>query len=696
MGYYGFLATQVPPRRLLAAAARRAVRAARIRLAPPTAPSTAELLEALSCNGPGEVGAALAAGLPRAAWTPAQLRRTLPRALPGSLARIAARAEDAAAGRLLVYGRRIDARRPDGGTDWQRDALNGGRFDGRAPSGALPPAPGLDPKAAWALARGEQWVALACAAALGGPDAGSPDGALAASVADFEAENPLGRGVHWASAMEVALRAWNLALALWLRSPRGLPGPALALPASRLLVASGRFVLAHLEDDTAVPNNHLVTDWLGLLACAAALPRWPEAARWRALACAGLRAAIDDQVHADGTSFEGSVPYHRYSLELFLAGLLLAHAAGAGLGRAYAARLRAMLAATRALLAASGELPLLGDNDSGHALAVRERGPTEGGYLLPLGAALTHDPALLVRPGTADADEVAWLLGPGALAWLERARPGPPPGSAAFPSGGFHALRRGAIEAFVSCGRNGQRGIGGHSHNDKLALELFVAGVRAVCDPGTPVYGRDPALRDAFRATRAHATVAVDGLEQAPIPPGRIFALPEAAGARLIGLARGADADQLAGEHRGYARAGIVHRRRLWAAPEGLVAVDRLLGRGRHAVELRWPLASIRAAVRPATAAEADALARLARTAGRGRLRGPLDLCGVVEVSLGAAGRLLLALSGPTGLALELAPAVRAPGYAERVEGTVALAAGTVRCPATLATVILHLPGPPR
>ena len=29
-------------------------------------------------------------------------------------------------------------------------------------------------------------------------------------------------------------------------------------------------MLAHLEDDTAVPNNHLAADWLGLLACAGA------------------------------------------------------------------------------------------------------------------------------------------------------------------------------------------------------------------------------------------------------------------------------------------------------------------------------------------------------------------------------------------------------------------------------------------
>jgi hypothetical protein len=694
IGYYGFLATRVTPRRLLATAALRAVRGARNRLAPPLAPPPERVLSALGCADPGALAGLLVAR-PRPAppaWTPAALACALDRHLPGERARAMLRAEDAAAGRFEVYGRRVEARRDDGGTDWQLDAIHGGRFAGWAPSAALPPAPGLDPKMAWALARGESWVALACGAVLSRRrDGDRLEAALAASVRDFVVQNPVGLGVHWVTAMEVGLRAHHLALALWILAARRralLPG--LALDAARLLVASGRFVVAHLEDDTAVPNNHLVCDLLGLVACAAWLPDWPEAPRWRALAVDGLRRALADQVHPEGTSFEGSVPYQRFSLELFTAGALAAHAAGAPLGRAAAGRLRALFRTTRALLASSGDLPQLGDNDSGHALGVRARGPVEGGYLLPLGAALFRDASLLVRPG--GAAEVAWLLGPEALAFLATARPGPPPRSAVFPSAGFHALRRGPLEAFVSCGRNGQRGLGGHNHNDKLALELRVAGALGVCDPGMPVYGRDPELRDAFRATRAHATVTVDGLEQAALVPGRTFALPEAAGARVVAFEAGPEADHLAGEHRGYAaRAGVVHRRDLWATASGLVVVDRLRGEGTHAIELRWPVASPAPRVRPLSAAELAAVGRLAATA---RLRRPPDAAHGVEVPLGGAGRLLLAFACPAGLLPEVAPSLRSPGYAELVDAAVVLLAGPVACPAALATFFLHLPEP--
>jgi hypothetical protein len=611
---------------------------------------------------------------------------------PGELLRALARARDAAAGRIFVYGRVLDVRRASGGGwDWQRDPVHGGRFDGSAPSAALLPAPGQDPKMAWALARGEPWVALACGAALDLGDGEALGEALSASVDDFATENPVGRGVHWASAMEAGLRAFNLLVALRALAVRAPPPPPLARAAAYLLAATGRFVSAHLEDDTAVPNNHLVADLVGLLACAAALPRWPEAPRWSALARAGLRRAAAEQVLPDGLSFEGSVPYHRLAVELFTAGLLAAHACRLGLGAAYARTLRAMFGAARALLTSSGALPQLGDNDSGHALALRQRGAVEGAYLLPLGAALLRDPALLAAPGPGDAAEAAWLLGPAALRFLLRARPGPPPGSAVFPAGGFHALRRGPVEAFVSCGPSGQRGLGGHSHNDKLGLEVWVAGTLAVCDPGMPAYGVDPPLRDRFRATAAHATVAVDGLEQVPLVPGRLFALPDDAAARLEAFGRGPGADHLAGVHRGYAaRAGVVHRRGLWAAPAGLVVVDRLEGAGRHDVALRWPLAAPAEAAetRPLTRGEREAVATLLRSAAA---TGPLDAAHGVAVGLGAAGRLVLCFR-TEGLRPVLVAALRSPGYGELGEGVAVVLEGAVDLPARLLSVLLFIP----
>ena len=691
IGYYGFLATRIAPRRLLGAAALRATRTALNRLAPPLAPTRDRLLWALGCDRPATLARLLARPRPGPVpWTPASLRAALDAHLPGEAARAIARADEAARGRVFVFGRTVDASRPDrAGTDWQLDPVHGGRFAAWAPSRSLPPAPGLDPRNSWAIGRGEQWVALAQGAALDARRRGELAAALSASVVEFVAENPVGHGVHWTSASEAGLRAWNLLLALWILAGAGVaPGPELALEAARLLVTTGRFVLANLEDDTAVPASPLAADWLGLLCCAEGLPEWPESPRWRALALAGIGAALQEQVHEDGVTFEGALPYQRLAAETFAAAAILCHGAGRGLGHAFARRLGALFTATRALLASDGELPQLGDADAPRLLALRDRPPASAAFLLPLGAALLRAPRLLVGPGPGDAAEVAWLLGPRALAALGAARGGPGRRSATFPAAGFHVLRRGELEVFLSCGPNGQRGIGGHSHNDKLAIELRAGGALAVCDAGSATRTGDPELRDAFRSTRAHATIAVDGLEQAPLLRDRPSALPDVAAARLLAFEPGGPADRLVGEHRGFARAGIVHRRELHVAEAGVAVLDLLAGSGLHRVELRWPFASPGARIRALGEADAVALDRLVRAA---RLRASVDAARAVEVPVGGR-RLLVAFALPSGLAVEVTASVRAPAYGTLADGSVALVTGTPRCPAAIATLFVVLP----
>jgi hypothetical protein len=681
-----YLSAGVPPRRLLAAAARRAWRSVGLRLRPaPTFPSRAELLAGLRCATLERVTELLRA--PRrglAARGRGDLRAGLT-ALPGELELAAARAERALAGRLSVFGQIVDVRRPGGGTDWQADLLHGGRFAAGAASDDLPAVPGADIKMAWAVGRGEHWVALGCGAIASPDRAGRFAEAYASSLRDFVAENPVGRGAQWASPMEASLRAVCAAQAhalLW-REP-ALGDPAYALDLCRLVVGTARFVLARLEDAQVVPNNHLAANWVGLLACAVLLPEWPEASRWRLLARAGLAREITAQTHVDGTSFEGSVPYHRLALEIFTVGALLCEAARVPLGRAQWRRIGAMYGAARALLSCAGELPQIGDHDSGRALAFRERRPLDAGYLLPLGAAVTGEPGLLVRAGLGDAVEALWVCGGDALERLARARAGPAPGSASFPQGGFHVLRRGAIEVAVSCGRNGQSGIGGHSHNDKLAFELRLGGRLLVCDPGSPSYTGDPALRDRFRGTRAHATISVDGEEQARIPPRRPFALPDGTSARLLAFEPGAGRERLVGEHRGYARLGVVHRREIVLLDSAVVVVDRLEGTGVHAIELRFPFPSREARLRRASPRER-------RRIGAAGAEG-WNFARAVVVGPASAPLAVLVAASPSPLEVYLEDSAYSPGYGEIEPARSAVFSARFTCPASVVSAILCRP----
>jgi hypothetical protein len=260
-------------------------------------------------------------------------------------------------------------------------------------------------------------------------------------------------------------------------------------------------------------------------------------------------------------------------------------------------------------------------------------------------------------------------------------------------------LRRGSIEVALSCGRNGQAGIGGHSHNDKLAFELRLGGRLAICDPGSPSYTADPQLRDSFRSTRAHATLMVDGEEQAPIPPGRPFALPDGARATCLVLESAPRWERFVGEHHGYTHMGLVHRREVLLLDGALVVIDRLRGGGAHGVELRFPFPFPDARLRPMRPLEEERLTALGAGAAAPfdvrqdvrQDRRQDDVRLVVEIGPLAAPLALLAVGGPAPLEARLEGATYSPGYAQLAPANTAAFAGRLNCPATLWTVILPL-----
>ena len=105
--------------------------------------------------------------------------------------------------------------------DWRRDPLSGKRCDG---DGLFPE--GVDPKGCWELARGGHLVELAAAprcvhAELAGARARRDRRRRSTTFLD---DNPVGRGIHYASPLELAMRAVH-----WLAAVE-LAGGARALP----------------------------------------------------------------------------------------------------------------------------------------------------------------------------------------------------------------------------------------------------------------------------------------------------------------------------------------------------------------------------------------------------------------------------------------------------------------------------------
>lgn len=76
----------------------------------------------------------------------------------------------------------------------------------------------------------------------------------------------------------------------------------------------------------------------------------------------------------------------------------------------------------------------------------------------------------------------------------------------------------------------------GHTHNDKLSVEVMVDGNYITRDPGGYIYTAFPKGRDSFRSVHAHNTICVDGYEQNEFDG--IWAMKKRAKAKLLYCAK--------------------------------------------------------------------------------------------------------------------------------------------------------------
>jgi hypothetical protein len=231
-----------------------------------------------------------------------------------------------------------------------------------------------------------------------------------------------------------------------------------------------------------------------------------------------LADAAAAQVLDDGVYGELSSCYHCYALDFFLQAMALAEQNALPLPEPVRRKVGRMLEFLMHLTRPDGSLPLLGDDDGGRALALRNRDYSSFQDGLCVGAILYRRGDFKRQAGSFR-EEALWLLGPEALEvyrHLEGEEPAETYGR--YPHAGYAIQRSGwgALDSHLvlDCGGLGML-TGGHAHADALSVTLFSRGRELLVDPGTYVYNGAPEWRGYFRSTRAHNTVAVDGRDQA-------------------------------------------------------------------------------------------------------------------------------------------------------------------------------------
>ncbi|EYF03872.1 asparagine synthase (glutamine-hydrolyzing) [Chondromyces apiculatus] len=505
---------------------------------------------------------------------------------PERLAHLRRLAHEATRGRVLCFSRWVgDYSTADGRIDWQRNPLNGRRWDDRKHwSRALADEGKVgDVKLTWEIGRFPQAYHFGRAAAFFPADRPHLAAALASQIRAFIADNPYGRGIHWASGQEIAFRgmAWLFGLA-----SLG-PDPALVALAPEL----GRALheaLVHLERHLdyarhAVYNNHLISEAFGILLLATVLPGTPAADRLRALGIHLLDEQSDAQVYEDGGYIQQSHTYHRVAMHTYLWASALLRRQGKELPAAWTGAMERSLDFLYAQQAPAGWLPNFGSNDGALPAPLSTCDYPDFRPVLQALSVITRGERLY-EPGPWD-EPAAWFAGPRALLdapLRPRART-----SVSFAVTGYHALRLDDPGSFcvLRCGTLRHR----FSQIDMLSLDVAWRGHNVLVDPGSYLYNGPARWHEHFVGTAAHNTLTVDGRDQMMLY--RRFKNLYPAPARRLSFVHHDRYALVAGEHHGYARhpGGCVHRRSVLQVDGDLwVVVDLVTGEGQHTARLHW------------------------------------------------------------------------------------------------------------
>jgi hypothetical protein len=542
---------------------------------------------ALAARRWNEAGAALRAHFlaraPRFVIDPAQRDRIAAAArarFPEAARDAVARGDRLVSGRYDLLAYRGLAFGGAGSVDWHLDPVH----QRRAPTAFWARVPYLDPacgdhKVIWEINRHQHWLALGRAAWLTG-ERRYADRAIFELESWMRANPPLA-GVNWSSMLELAFRSISWIWALHFFAPvRGAHESTWLVDLLTGIDRQLNHVARHLSYYFS-PNTHLLGEALALYAGGRVLPELDSAAHWETIGRDILLREAHAQVHGDGGHAELSTHYHRYALDFYLLALAIARETADPAEPRFREVAMRLAVFCRALADDAGRLPLIGDDDGGMLFPICGREPADVRDTLGLAAALLNRPDLAMG---APPEEVFWMLG-GNLPPTRAAQPAPAPSSRVFPETGYAVLRSARTQAIFDAGHHGFMNAG-HAHADALAIVMSVDGRPLLIDPGTATYTMDSALRDRFRSTAMHNTVAIDGRPQS-VPSGP-FHWHTGADARLLLSHLSADFDCVEAEHRSYHP--VVHRRMVVRDRDLWIVFDSVLGAGRHQAEVFWHL----------------------------------------------------------------------------------------------------------
>jgi hypothetical protein len=391
-------------------------------------------------------------------------------------------------------------------------------------------------------------------------------------------------GPLWICGQECSLRilAWSFALHAFIDSP-STTDERVALLVSMIAAHTWRTeqTLGYARSQR---SNHLISEAVGLWTAGILYPELAEAQVWRRLGEHLLHEAVLDHITPEGVSQQHSFNYQRMILHLLLWTLRLADILSSPLHDDIRVRAQSAYDFIRRFVdPVSGLAPNYGSDDGSLILPLASSSHRDFRPLLQLGAAILERPALKSGPW----DETALWFG---IKPRIAQSPAPPPSA----DTGYFRLGNQESWALIRAGRYQRRPF----QADQLHVDLWWQGINLARDPGTYLYNGPAPWNNGLAGTAVHNTVTIDHQDQMRRASRFLWIDWAQASGRVYSSNGQACADRFEGEHDGYRRFGVKHRRTVqWLAGSGWVIEDEMLddsgGAGEHEVCLHWLVADL-------------------------------------------------------------------------------------------------------
>ncbi len=358
--------------------------------------------------------------------------------------------------------------------DWQIDFRSGFRWEESEwyKNIKIAPKEGADIKYPWELGRMQHLPLLAV---------NGLSSEFENQILDFIAMNPPRFGVQWKCAMDVGIRAvsWCVSYDIFMQK-----GIKFEVSFNNIFFNSLLLHKKHIEQNIewsgGARGNHYFANICSLIILSKYFKQ--DTSKWIKI----LEQEVLYQFNPDGGNFEASLPYHFFALDMLVTTLRVLESDSdldILLNKNVKSRLGNILEFSESCHFSSG-IPQIGDNDGGVYVNLSREDQS-------LFNIIFLKNFLGQNSFNNNQNEVG-----------------------SFPDFGIYIFKTECYQFAFRCGSVGQKGKGGHSHNDQLSFVLSSNEEEIFVDAGTYNYTGLPKERNHFRSTKQHNTLIVSGLEQ--------------------------------------------------------------------------------------------------------------------------------------------------------------------------------------